>query len=157
MSSAAALCPYPPRPTAVSWWDDLPSVPTHRAPSCIDTLRARPNDARNVLVRAGYSYDGPDLVLETHAAASIIVRGSGVFVRARPGTKVERYMAGRPETFARRGKGPRKTAPESLEFEVGPCTIFGSLYYQPECEYPHGFRSLVDKILRTDTEICENS
>jgi hypothetical protein len=135
---------------AAQLWDTLPSVP-----SWIDTLRARPKHARDVLFRAGYSYDGPDLVLETHTATPIIVRASGVFVRARPGTDIERYMTDRPEKFVR--QCPRKTSPEFAEFEVLPLTIFGSLYYQPECEYHHGFFSLADKILSTDRVICKHS
>ena len=112
-------------------------------------------------MRAGYSFYGPDLVLETSSpAATIIVRGSGVFLRVALGTEVERHMTGRPERFARknaaRKNAARKNAvPKVAEFEVVPHTIFGSLYYQPGCEYPHGFRSLAEKIVYTDDVICK--
>lgn len=162
MTSTAACAALP-------WWDSLPAVPTHRVvrvarmdvPTCIDALRARPAHAREVLLRAGYSFYGPDLVLETASpAATIIVRGSGVFLRVALGTEVERHMTGRPERFLRqRQSSPRKgSRPNGVaEFEVGPHTIFGSLYYQPECEYPHGFRSLAEKIVYTDNVICKFS
>ena len=160
MTSAVARshAAAPPSPCMHSWWDALPSAPTHRAPThrapasppppaWIDALRARPGDARDILLAAGYSYDGPDLVLRTPSSigGTVVVRGNAVLARARPGSCLERYMDTHPRTFAQ--------CETPGEFRVLPETIYGSLYYQPACEYPHGFRSLADKILKVERQI----
>lgn len=130
----------------VGWWDDE----TDKT-SWLDALRARPSSARDILLGAGYSYDGPDLVAEVSPGLEIIVRANTVLVRAAgragPATAV---LTARPHVFLRVYDGTPGT---SRTFEVLPHTIFGSLYYQPACEYHHGFRSLADKILKVVDDI----
>lgn len=125
----------------VCWWDALSHSPpttveVANISTWIDALRAR--SPRDVLLGAGYSYDGPDLVARIDGT-EIIVRANAVLVRCTASSPDRLVMVARPQIFS---------WIDDDTFEVLPHTIFGSLYYQPACEYPHGFRSLADKILK---------